>query len=107
MPLPRVILLANVGSNDVKLSAPTIDSAGQQEVKMGAGVTIGCVVDPLKGVGHQDYQILATVNHPALGTGPDSNPGNDDCPRPPNLLTGDKGCGGKGGTTVFTDVTFK
>lgn len=81
--------------------------APRKKLNIAYDVTINCALDPLKGIDHQDYRVLATVNHPALGTGPDSNPGNDDCPRPPNLLTGDKGCGGKGGTTVFIDVAVK
>jgi hypothetical protein len=81
--------------------------ASRKKLNIVFDVTYDCVTDRLKGTGHQDYRILATVNHGALGTGNDSNPANDPCPRPPNPATGDKGCGGKGGTAVFTDVVVK
>ncbi len=42
-------------------------------------VTFTCAVEPAKGV--PDFTYGATVHHDALGTGPDNNPGNDECPR--------------------------
>ncbi len=42
-------------------------------------VTFTCAVEPAKGV--PDFTYGATVHHEALGTGPDNNPGNDECPR--------------------------
>ena len=78
-----------------------------KKVNISFDVKFDCVNDRLKGIGHEDYRILATVNHSELGGIPDSNPVNDDCPRPPNLLTGDKGCGGKGGGAVLVDATVK
>jgi hypothetical protein len=84
-----------------------VSLAPRKKLNIAFDVAFDCANDPLKGVGHQDYRILATVNHSALGTIADSNPANNNCPRPPDAATLDKGCGGKGGTDVLTDVTIK
>jgi hypothetical protein len=81
--------------------------APRKKLNVYFSVTIGCANNPLKGIGQQDYRVLATVNHAALDAGPDSQPANNDCPRPPNPAMGDKGCGGKGGAAVLIDVTVK
>ena len=87
--------------------------APRKKLNVAFDVTFDCAIDPLKGTGHQDYRVLATVDHSALGTGNDSAPSNDDCPRPPNLLTADKGCGvknkltGQLGADALTDVIVK
>jgi hypothetical protein len=37
----------------------------------------GCVPDPVKGTGHEDFSYTAHVNHAALDGNPDTNPSND------------------------------
>lgn len=66
-----------------------------------------CVNDPLltsKTETHSDYRFVATVHATAIG-GTDRVPANDDCPRPANPVTGDKGC--DKGIEVLTDVFLK
>lgn len=66
-----------------------------------------CANDPdatTKTDAHNDFQVTATVHAAVLG-GTDSLPANDVCPHAP--FGTDKGCGGKGGTDVFIDVTVK
>jgi len=46
-----------------------------------------------------------TVDSAALGGGADSDPSDDVCPRLPS--GDDKGCGGKGGGPLLTDVIVK
>jgi uncharacterized repeat protein (TIGR01451 family) len=79
-------------------------------------VTYNCANDPLKSTkndpGHEDYTYNAVIHHSALGSGADSVPANDVCPRPPNPATGDPGCGAKNpdktlGAPVTTDVVQK
>jgi hypothetical protein len=79
-------------------------------------VTFNCPNDPMKNgrndTGHEDYSFMAEVNHSALGTGADTSPDNDACPRPPKPETGDPGCGAKNpdktlGAPVTTDVVVK
>ena len=63
--------------------------------------------------GHEDFRYTAKVNHAALDGIADNNPGNNDCPRPPNLAIGDKGCGSidtathQLGAALITDVFVK
>jgi hypothetical protein len=55
-----------------------------------------------------DFEYMVHVNHAALDGEADTAPANDDCPRPPNPLTKDKGCGGKGPDgALLTDVVGK
>ena len=69
-------------------------------------IFLGCL-------GHEDYRFIASVNHAALDGSADTMPANDNCPRPPNLVTGDKGCGNKDaasgllGADVKTDAIVK
>jgi hypothetical protein len=75
----------------------------------------GCPNDPLastKTESHADFQFHVTLNHSALDGQADAQPETDTCPRPPDPLTGDKGCGAKNpdktlGAPVVTDVVVK
>lgn len=76
-------------------------------------VMFDCANDDAQGTGHKDFRYTVTVNHAALDGKADANSTNDDCPRPPNRATGDKGCGGKDpmtkqlGADILTDVVEK
>ena len=84
-------------------------------------VTYTCAVDPLKGLGHEDYHYLATVDASAIDGQEDVNPASDICPREPlpvgtdpfpDVSIRDRGCGGKLpgktlGAAVLTDIMVK
>jgi hypothetical protein len=92
----------------------TLKPKGKLTVLFDVTFSTNCVPDPLpttKTGSHNDYRYSATVNLSAVG-GLDTNPANDDCPRPPDPATGDKGCGSKNpggslGADVLTDVVLK
>jgi hypothetical protein len=85
----------------------------KQSMTVNFSVTLQCQsaqpkskTDPSPG----DYNYTATVHHEVLG-GSDAHPDDDTCPHaalfdpnPPPKGTKDKGCGGKSGTPVVTDV---
>jgi len=76
-----------------------------------------CVNDPAKSSardpGHEDYQLLVTVDHAALDGQPDTHPADDACPRSvtapfqvdpyPDGSIKDKGCGKLKGDKTFGD----
>ena len=76
-----------------------------------------CVNDPAKSSardpGHEDYQLLVTVDHAALDGQPDTHPADDVCPRSvtapfvvdphPDGSIKDKGCGKLKGDKTFGD----
>jgi hypothetical protein len=80
-------------------------------------VTFACANDPVKSSNktgeRHDYTYTVSVNHTALDDNADTNSDNDECPRPPDPATGDKGCGGKDpvtkqlGAAIETDVVEK
>jgi hypothetical protein len=95
-------------------------SAGPKVLATGKILTINYLVtyncspalnikkDPTAG----DYSHTATVYHDVLDGKPDTHAPDDVCPHaalfdpnPPTKGTKDKGCGGKGGTPVLTNVT--
>jgi hypothetical protein len=82
--------------------------APKKKLKLTYQVTIDCPNDSLPSSqteDHADYRYTVTLNHAALDGQADANPANDDCPRPPSGT--DKGCGGKYGADVLTDVVMK
>jgi hypothetical protein len=82
--------------------------APKKKLKLTYQVVIDCPNDPLpssKTEDHSDYRYTVTVNRSALDGQPDTNPVNDGCPRAPSGT--DKGCGGKYGAAVVTDVITK
>jgi hypothetical protein len=85
-------------------------------------VDIGCAVDPAKNTatspGHEDYRYAVTVDTSALVGRPDTDPGDDTCPREGGGSAAgfqgklDPGCGSKlptgtPGGPVATDVVVK
>ena len=84
-----------------------ITLAPNQKLNLGYTVVLDCVNDPLAGIGHEDYTTTVILRHSALDGVPDTTPQNDVCPRPPNLVTGEKGCGGKLGAALTTDIIVK
>lgn len=73
--------------------------APKKKATLSVNVTFDCINDGVTGLGHEDFRYTV-----ALTT--DDVPANDDCPRAPSG-TDKKGCGGKGGTAVLTDVKSK
>ena len=77
----------------------------KKKLNIAVQVTFDCANDNLTGAGREDFRYTASVDYSALGTGADEVPANDDCPRAPSGR--DKGCGGKGGADVLTDVAVR
>jgi len=106
-PLPSMSLVLPKNGFPVSL-------APKKKLTVVYNITIDCANDPLattKDTDHSDYRYTAVVDHSVLGTGADSEPENDNCPRPPSV--DDKGCGAKNpvtkqlGADVKTDVVNK
>ncbi len=91
----------------------TLKPNGKLNVFFNVTFSTNCVPDAAKGSVHEDFSYTATVNHAALDGNADTVPANDTCPRPPNVVIGDKGCGNKDpvtkqpGAPVQTDVFVK
>jgi hypothetical protein len=120
--IPSVAVLTNVvqvkiesrgacPSPAITLVAPAtfpITLAPGKKLKLTYQVAIDCPNDSLPSTStedHSDYRYAVTVDRAALDGQADTNPGNDDCPRAPSGT--DKGCGGKYGAEVLTDVVQK
>jgi glucose/arabinose dehydrogenase len=91
-----------------------ITLAPKKKLTLVYNVTFDCANDPAattKDAFHSDFRYTVTVDHSVLGTGADTEPGNDSCPRPAS--GSDKGCGGKDpvtkqiGADILTDVVMK
>jgi aldose sugar dehydrogenase len=82
--------------------------APKKKLRLSVNLTFNCANDEQRGTGHEDFRYQVIVNQAALGSGTDSAPANDVCPRDPNGA--DKGCGSKDpvtkrlGADVFTDI---
>jgi hypothetical protein len=86
----------------------------RRRLQVGFDVTIDCAIDDAKGKGHEDYAMIAWVDHQALGSA-DAHPADDECPRDPAGIEPfldaivDKGCGAKNpngslGAPILLDV---
>ena len=101
--------------------AVPITLAPKKTLKVVFYVVFSCANDPLKGLGHEDYSYVATVDASAIDGQPDLNPATDICPRAPvtgeidpfsDVSIPDRGCGGKLpgkilGAPVLTDIVLK
>jgi hypothetical protein len=91
----------------------------KQQIVLTYEVTFDCANDPAKNTAadpnHSDFRWRVQLDYASFGGEEDVVPGDDVCPRAPLVdpvtTTGkpiiDRGCGGKGGTDVLTDVVSK
>jgi hypothetical protein len=91
----------------------------KQQIVLTYEVTFDCANDPAKNTAadpnHSDFRWHVQLDYPSFGGEEDVLPGDDVCPRAPlpePVNTSgkpiiDRGCGGKGGTDVLTDVVEK